>query len=119
MVRQKRYPALNSPVVVPVLEVSLEDFLICAGTALAGLGLGGFLSSFCLPCGVFVSVFGVLAGVVLLFTARRERKRELDEKGVSRGSVLRRVVLVYHRRFWWACRRPPFGWRLEDGRRRF
>ncbi len=95
---------LNQPVIVPRLDVVVEDIFIAVGIGCGILGatsiltllsplLPLFLCKFLTYLNTAGNVLGIFTVVYLIIFARQKRKKEIGQKGVSRTGVLRRYLI--------------------------
>ena len=98
------YQNVNSAIIVPRLNISLEDLLVCICPAMLGNGVASILSYISEGIGVFVITTGISGSVALYIFARRKRKEELKQRGYSRSGVLRRYLAYLLGTEWLRCR---------------
>jgi len=98
------YQNINSAIIVPRLNISLEDLLVCICPAMLGNGVASILSYISEGIGVFVITTGISGSVVLYIFARRKRKEELRQRGYSRSGILRRYLAYLLGTEWLRCR---------------
>lgn len=98
------YQNINSAIIVPRLNISLEDLIICICPAMLGNGIASILSYLSEELGVFVITTGMCESVALYFFTRRKRKEEVRQRGCSRSGVLRRYLAYLLGAEWLRCR---------------
>lgn len=98
------YQNINSAIIVPRLNISLEDLIICICPAMLGNGVASILSYASEEIAVFVLTTGMCGSVALYFFARGRRKEEIRQRGCSRSGVLRRYLSYLLGAEWLRCR---------------
>lgn len=98
------YRNVNSAIIVPRLDISLEDLIICICPAMLGNGIASILSCVSEEIGVFVITTGICGSVALYVFARGKRMEEIRQKGCSRSGVLRRYLAYLLGAEWLRCR---------------
>jgi len=101
---KRDYQNINSAIIVPKLNISLEDLIICICPAMLGNGVASILSYLSEQLGVFVITMGICATGALYIFARRKRKEEIKQRGYSRSGILRRYLAYLLGAPWLRCR---------------
>lgn len=101
---RRDYRNVNSAIIVPRLNISLEDLIICICPAMLGNGIASILSCVCEEIGVFIITTGLCGSVALYVFARGKRREEMRQKGFSRSGVLRRYLAYLLGAEWLRCR---------------
>ncbi|NLT22891.1 MAG: hypothetical protein GXX82_07575 [Syntrophorhabdus sp.] len=101
---RRDYRNVNSAIIVPRLNISLEDLIICICPAMLGNGIASILSLVSEEIGVFVITTGICGSVALYVFARGKRREEMRQKGFSRSGVLRRYLAYLLGAEWLRCR---------------
>jgi len=101
---RRDYRNVNSAIIVPRLNISLEDLIICFCPAMLGNGIASILSLVSEEIGVFVITTGICGSVALYVFARGKRREEMRQKGFSRSGVLRRYLAYLLGAEWLRCR---------------
>ncbi|OPY04720.1 MAG: hypothetical protein A4E61_00593 [Syntrophorhabdus sp. PtaB.Bin184] len=101
---RRDYQNINSAIIVPRLNISLEDLVICICPAMLGNGIASILSYVSEEIGVFVITTGICGSIILYIFARRKRKEEIGQRGFSRSGVLRRYLAYLLGAEWLRCR---------------
>jgi hypothetical protein len=86
------YHNANLPIVVPGINVILEDLLISGGFVLLGMSvavIAMYISDF---IAIFLEVMSFFIGIACVLYARHMRKAEIDQRGICRTGVLRRQL---------------------------
>lgn len=93
--RSENYQNINTPIVVPKLNVIFEDFAIAFGVAIGGLGMTSIFQWVSNFMAVFTMSLCFMLATLLLLFARSRRKAEIEQRGVCRSGVLRRYFEYY------------------------
>lgn len=101
---KRNYRAINSAVIVPRLNISIEDLVVCICPAMLGNGVASVLSYASEQLGVFVITTGICATIALYLFTRSKRKEEIKQRGYSRSGVLRRYLAYLLGTPWLRCR---------------
>jgi len=101
---RRDYRNVNSAIIVPRLNISLEDLIICICPAMLGNGIASILSLVSEEIGVFVITTGICGSVALYVFARGKRREEMRQKWFSRSGVLRRYLAYLLGAEWLRCR---------------
>jgi hypothetical protein len=106
MDREKRhnYQSINSSILVPRLNLTMEDLIISICPAMLGNGLSGLCSYVSHMLGIFIGVAGVSVSIVLVIFAQTRRKEEIKQRGYCRSSILRRYLAYLMGTDWLRCR---------------
>ena len=80
---RRDYRNVNSAIIVPRLNISLEDLIICICPAMLGNGIASILSLVSKEIGVFVITTGICGSVALYVFARGKRREEMRQKGLA------------------------------------
>ncbi len=102
--KKHNYQSINSPVLVPKLDLTVEDLLISISPAMMGNGISGICSYVSEAISVFVGITGVVGSVALLIFARKRRREEIRQRGYCRSSILRRYLTYLMGADWLRCR---------------
>ncbi|HOW54110.1 MAG TPA: hypothetical protein PLR60_05575 [Syntrophorhabdaceae bacterium] len=100
----RNYQVINAAVIIPRLNISIEDLIVCICPAMLGNGVASLLSYVSEQLGVFVITTGVCATVALYLFARKKRKEEIRQRGYSRSGILRRYLAYLLGTPWLRCR---------------
>ncbi len=84
------YSNVNLPIVVPLFNVALEDFIICFAVGMIGNGASSIVSLFWEAASVFFIIIGIAAAISLYVFAFKKRKAEIKSRGYSRIGIIRR-----------------------------
>lgn len=102
--KKHNYQNINSAVLVPKLDLTMEDLIISICPAMMGNGISGLCSYVSEAIGVFVGITGISGSIVLLIFARKKRKEEIRQRGYCRSSILRRYLAYVMGADWLRCR---------------
>ena len=102
--QKNSYQNINNAIIVPRLNISLEDLIICICPAMTGNGIASILSYISEQIGVFVITAGICATIALYVVARRKRMEEIRQRGHSRAGILRRYLTYHLGAPWLRCR---------------
>ncbi len=101
---RRDYQNINSAIIVPKLNISLEDLIICICPAMLGNGIASIVSYISEQIGVFVITAGICGSVALYIFVRGKRKEEIRQRGHSRSGILRRYLAYLLGTEWLRCR---------------
>ncbi len=90
--KRHNYQGINGSILVPRLNLTMEDLIISICPAMLGNGLSGLCSYISHMLGIFVGISGVSISVVLVIFAQVKRKEEIKQRGYCRASILRRYL---------------------------
>lgn len=102
--KKRNYQSINSPIIVPKLNVTMEDLMISICPAMLGNGISGLCSYISDIMGIFVGITGVSGSLALLIFAQKKRKQEIRQRGYCRSSILRRYLTYLMGTDWLHCR---------------
>lgn len=102
--KTQNYQSINSPILVPKLNVTMEDLMISICPAMLGNGISGLCSYISQMMGTFIGITGVSGSIALLIFVQKKRKEEVKQRGHCRSSVLRRYLTYLMGTDWLHCR---------------
>lgn len=102
--KRQNYQSINGSILVPRLNLTMEDLIISICPAMLGNGLSGLCSYISQMLGIFVGVAGIWGSIALVFFAQRKRKEEIKQRGYCRSSILRRYLAYLMGTDWLRCR---------------
>lgn len=102
--KRHNYQGINGSILVPRLNLTMEDLIISICPAMLGNGLSGLCSYVSHMLGIFVGISGVSVSVILFVFARIKRMEEIKQRGYCRASILRRYQAYLVGTDWLRCR---------------
>lgn len=102
--KRQNYQSINSSILVPKLNVTMEDLIIAICPAMLGNGISGLCSYISEIMGIFIGLVGVSGSIALIIFAQRKRKEEIKQRGYCRSSILRRYLTYLMGTDWLHCR---------------
>lgn len=102
--KRQNYQSINGCILVPRLNLTMEDLIISICPAMVGNGLSGLCSYLSHMLGIFVGISGISGSIALIVFARKKRKEEIKQRGYCRASILRRYLAFLTGTDWLRCR---------------
>lgn len=102
--KRQNYQSINSSILVPKFNVTMEDLMISVCPAMLGNGISGLCSYISEIMGTFIGITGVSGSIALLIFAQKKRKEEIKQRGHCRSSILRRYLTYLMGTDWLHCR---------------
>lgn len=103
-VKRQNYQSINSAILVPKLNMTMEDLIICICPAMIGNGISGLCSYISEIMGTFIGITGISGSIALILFARKKREEEVKQRGHCRSSILRRYLTYIMGTDWLRCR---------------
>lgn len=86
---------INLPVVVPRLDIAMEDAVIAFGTGMIGNAVSSLLSYISSIASVLMMLLSFVAAIGLVRFAQTKRKIEIEVRGASRTGMLRKYLTYW------------------------
>ena len=102
--KRQNYQSINGSILVPRLNLTMEDLIIAICPAMVGNGLSGLCSYLSQILGIFVGISGISGSITLIVFAQKKRKEEIKQRGCCRSSILRRYLAYLMGTDWRGCR---------------
>jgi hypothetical protein len=102
--KRQSYQSINGSILVPRLNLTMEDLIISICPAMLGNGLSGLCSYISSMLGIFVGVAGISCSISLVIFAQKKRREEIKQRGFCRSSILRRYLTYLMGTDWLRCR---------------
>ena len=102
--KRQNYQSINSSILVPKLNLTMEDLIISICPAMLGNGISGLCSYISEIMGIFIGVTGVSGSIAVIIFAQKKRKEEIKQRGYCRSSILRRYLTYLMGTDWLHCR---------------
>ncbi|MBT9166688.1 MAG: hypothetical protein DDT19_00012 [Syntrophomonadaceae bacterium] len=90
--KNENFKNINLAIMVPYLNITIEDFVICLALFLLGSSLVTVASYVSEMLATFIIIITFLGTVSLLLFVKRKVKEEILLKGISRTSVLKKYM---------------------------
>jgi len=102
--KRQNYQSINSSILVPKLNLTMEDLIISICPAMLGNGISGLCSYISEIMGIFIGVTGVSGSIAVIIFTQKKRKEEIKQRGYCRSSILRRYLTYLMGTDWLHCR---------------
>lgn len=86
---------INLPVIVPRLNIALEDAIIAFGAGMIGFAISSLLSYVSSTASVLAMLLSYAGAIALAIFARRKRAVEIEVRGASRTGMLRKYITYW------------------------
>lgn len=86
---------INLPVIIPRLNITMDDFVMAFGIGMVGFAISSLLSYVSSVASILMTMLSFIATIGLVRFAQSKRKIEIEISGASRTGMLKKYLTYW------------------------